>query len=71
VDQSLVQVEAGAGDEVRYRLLEPVRQYAAERLSLDTNESEIADALRERHARFFLGLAEESREELLGPAQPS
>jgi predicted ATPase len=53
VDKSLVGVEA-AGPERRYRLLETVRQYGAERLA-EANES---DATVRRHRDFFLGLAD-------------
>ncbi|HET8629556.1 MAG TPA: tetratricopeptide repeat protein, partial [Thermomicrobiales bacterium] len=70
VDQSLVQVEAGAGDEVRYRLLEPVRQYAAERLAREPAGPGLEAALRVRHAAYFLALAEAAGPELFGPAQP-
>jgi non-specific serine/threonine protein kinase len=62
VDKSLVVAEAGEG-EVRYRMLEPIRQYGLERLEQSGN----ADAARRRHAAFFLALAEEA--ELLGPRQ--
>jgi non-specific serine/threonine protein kinase len=65
VDKSLVIAEARAGEVVRYRLLEPVRQYALERLE----ESGEADAFRRRHAEFFLALAEEAAPELAGAHQ--
>jgi predicted ATPase/DNA-binding SARP family transcriptional activator/DNA-binding CsgD family transcriptional regulator len=65
VDKSLV-VAGPTGDRgARYRLLEPVRQYARERLE----ESGEADAFRRRHAEFFLGLAEEAAPELTGAHQ--
>jgi hypothetical protein len=51
VDRSLVQYEPAEG---RYRLLETLRQYAAERLS----EAAEADDTRERHAQHFLELVE-------------
>jgi len=56
VERSLVQVETGTGkDEVlRFRLLEPVRQYAAERL----DNSGTADNYRRDHAAYYLRLAE-------------
>jgi predicted ATPase len=53
IDNSLVMVEEG-GPDVRYRLLETVREYASERLA----ESAGVNALRARHRDFFLGLAE-------------
>ena len=46
----------------RYRLLETVRQYARERLV----ESGGAEAIRERHRDYFLALAEEADNKLLG-----
>jgi hypothetical protein len=54
VDESLV--VAGAGEEgvPRFRMLEPVRQYGQERLQ----ESGESEALRSRHAGYYLELAE-------------
>ncbi len=52
VDQSLVVAEE-AGEAYRYRLLEPIRQYAMARL----REAGELDALAERHARRFAALA--------------
>jgi len=54
VEKSLVDIDA-FGD--RYRLLETVRQYAAERLAAS---HEVA-TLRERHFEFFLGLVQKAR----------
>jgi predicted ATPase len=64
VDKSLVQVEEHEGD-FRYRLLETVRQYGRERLGESREEAGIA----ERHADFFVGLAERAAPELKGHAQ--
>ena len=61
VDRSLVHV----GEEVpaaRYRLLETIRQYATERLA----ESGEEDAVRARHLRFFVALAERAQPEMEG-----
>ncbi|MFN8538290.1 MAG: tetratricopeptide repeat protein [Thermomicrobiales bacterium] len=74
VDQSLVQVEAGnesaaATGGWRYRLLEPVRQYAAGLLAHEPAGSGEAEAARRRHARHYLGLAEEGDAALIGPDQ--
>jgi DNA-binding CsgD family transcriptional regulator/tetratricopeptide (TPR) repeat protein len=44
-------------------LLEPVRQYALEKLE----ESKNAESVRRRHAEYFLALAEEAEPELWGP----
>ncbi|MGH3145502.1 MAG: ATP-binding protein, partial [Rubrobacter sp.] len=65
VDKSLVFAEEKAGTEARYRMLEPVRQYALEKLE----ESEEVERVREHHARYYLGLAEAAEPELLGPGQ--
>ncbi len=63
VDKSLVTATGEA--EVRYRLLETVRAYAAERLAEAGEEEEVRAA----HARYFLDLAEQGEPELRGPAQ--
>ena len=61
VEQSLVVAATGAaGEETRYRLLEPIRQYALERLA-ETGEE---DRARARHAAYFLALAEQAGPEL-------
>ncbi len=52
VDQSLVQYDATSG---RYRLLETLRQYAADRLA-DAGETDLA---RDRHTDFYVALAAE------------
>ena len=57
--------EVRAGEVRRYRLLEPVRQYARERLE----ESGEADAFLRRHAEFFLAMAEEAEPQLTGAQQ--
>jgi len=54
VDQSLVVVVEGHGDEVRYRLLEPIREYAAELLE----QSDEAAEVRDLHAAYMVRLAE-------------
>jgi len=56
VDKSLVVAEAPPGEEgaLRYRMLEPLRQYGQERLE----ESGEAQRVRERHAEYYLALAE-------------
>jgi predicted ATPase len=60
VDKSLARVEEG-----RFRMLETIREYAAERLE----ESGDVDELRRRHAAFFLALAERAEPELTGGEQ--
>jgi predicted ATPase/DNA-binding CsgD family transcriptional regulator len=63
VEKSLVLAEEHEGSGVRYRMLEPVKQYAREKLE-EGGESE---TVRRRHADFFLALAETARPELRGP----
>jgi predicted ATPase len=67
VEQSLVTAAdtSADGDGTRYRMLEPVRQYALERLE----ESGEAQETRRRHATFFLTLVERAEPELRGPNQ--
>lgn len=64
VDKSLVFVVRREG-EARYRLLATVRQYAGERLAASGEEQ----ALRRRHAGFFLDLAERAEAAPKGPGQ--
>ncbi|MGH3089015.1 MAG: ATP-binding protein, partial [Rubrobacteraceae bacterium] len=47
------------------RLLEPVRQYGREKLE----ESGETEPVRERHARYYLALAERAEPELKGAEQ--
>jgi predicted ATPase/DNA-binding SARP family transcriptional activator/DNA-binding CsgD family transcriptional regulator len=65
VEKSLVVAEATEADGVRYRMLEPIRQYARKKLE----EDEEPDATLRRHASVFLALAEEAEPELRGPRQ--
>ena len=65
-DKSLVVAEP-AGSAVRYRLLETIRQFAAERLA-ETGEDEAA-ALATAHCDYFLRVAEEASSRLTGPDQ--
>jgi hypothetical protein len=65
VERSLVVAEQ-RGDppgERRYRLLEALREYAAQRLE----EAGESATVRDRHARHFCGLAEEADRERRGP----
>jgi predicted ATPase/DNA-binding CsgD family transcriptional regulator len=63
-DRSLVFADEQDG-EVRYRLLETIRQYGAERLE-DSGEEPV---VRLRHARFFVALAEGSEPAMWGPGE--
>ena len=65
VGKSLVQVEETGEDAGRYRLLETVRQYAAEHLETRGE----AAAARDRHLSWCLALAEEAERELKRPGQ--
>jgi predicted ATPase/DNA-binding SARP family transcriptional activator/DNA-binding CsgD family transcriptional regulator len=67
VHKSLVVAEAGAEGALRYRLLEPVRQYGLELLGVGGE----AERARERHAEHYLALAETAEPELIGPDQAS
>jgi len=64
-EQSLVTVSSDA-EGTRYGMLEPVRQYALERLE----ESGEGAAARERHAEHFVALVEKARPVFLGPNTP-
>jgi predicted ATPase len=65
VDKSLVAMaETGAGPQ-RYYLLETMRAYGWERLA----ESGRTDAVRDRHAGYYLDLVKNARSVLLGPGQ--
>ena len=64
VDKSLVILE-WRGDAGRYGMLETVRQYATER-SVESGET---DRLQQKHASFFLELAEQAEPKLFGPEQ--
>ena len=64
MEQSLVTAEPDVGGgETRYGVLEPVRQYALERLH-DGGEEEEA---RLRHAEHYLAVAERAGPKLIGP----
>lgn len=60
VDRSLVVRDGAVGEDVGYRLLEPVRQYALEQLEA---RSGAAIDVRQQHATYFAALVD-----LLGPA---
>ena len=66
VDKSLVVVDERKG-RVRYRFLEPLRQYAAERLA----EAEESAAWSTRHLHWYLAEAGRAEPELKGPEQGS
>ncbi|MBA8793451.1 putative ATPase/putative negative regulator of RcsB-dependent stress response [Friedmanniella endophytica] len=59
VDASLV-VARDFDDEIRFGLLRSVRAYAVEKLEAEGD----ADALRQRHADYYLGMAQYARQQL-------
>ncbi len=65
VEKSLVVTKRGPDGGVRYRLLEPIRQYALEKLE----ERGEAEATKRAHTQYFLAMAEEAEPELLGPRE--
>lgn len=65
LDHSLLIVEPWASGASRYRLLEPIRQFAAAALG----SADEARRVRERHCQHFLALAEESEPKLTGADQ--
>jgi predicted ATPase/class 3 adenylate cyclase len=62
VEKNLVQTAPGSSPP-RFRLLETIREYAAERLRNGADE----DVLRDRHARYFADLAEQISRRSEGP----
>jgi predicted ATPase/class 3 adenylate cyclase len=65
VDKSLVVVER-AGPSLRYRLLETIRQFAAERLAEASNKAAAVEAA---HCAHYLSAAEAAAPYLTGPEQ--
>jgi predicted ATPase/DNA-binding CsgD family transcriptional regulator len=66
VEKSLVIAEpSGEGGSIRYRLLDPVRQYALEKL----DESGESEDVKRAHAEHVLALAEEAEPQLIGPRE--
>jgi tetratricopeptide (TPR) repeat protein len=78
VEKSLVVARATPGGDLRYRMLEPVRQYGRERLE-NAGETPACpetvacpdemEAARRRHAAWYLALAEEAEPKLVGAEQ--
>jgi predicted ATPase/class 3 adenylate cyclase len=67
VSKSLVVAER-TPESVRYRMLETIRQYAALELLRSGGEDEVVRC-RDRHAEFFMRLADEAAAALAGPGQ--
>jgi predicted ATPase/class 3 adenylate cyclase len=60
VDQSLVRSAAEAGGELRFEMLQLIREYAAERLA----ETDEASRIGQAHLEWFMGLAESATKAL-------
>lgn len=67
VDQSLVKVDETASGEPRFRLLDTIRAYAAERLEADGQTLRIQD----RHRDWYVGLADRAAAAMAGSEQRS
>jgi predicted ATPase/class 3 adenylate cyclase len=67
LDKSLVRQEMGGGEMPRFRMLETIREYAAERLA----EAEPDASTRLRHAEYYLALAEGVVARMFGEEQRS
>src|SRR5947208_1358637 len=65
VDKSLLRVRLDRDGEPRFWMLETISEYARERLAGSGAE----DALRRRHAAYFLALTDEAHRGLRGPGQ--
>jgi predicted ATPase len=65
LDKSLVQAQQGTSAEPRFTMLETIREYASEQLQESREEA----AVQERHAHYFLRLAEEAEPHLYRPAE--
>jgi predicted ATPase/transcriptional regulator with XRE-family HTH domain len=70
VNKSLLRREVRAGGEARFTMLETIREYALDRLSeAGAGDGGEIDAVRRRHATYFLDLAERAETNLRGPEQ--
>jgi predicted ATPase/DNA-binding SARP family transcriptional activator/DNA-binding CsgD family transcriptional regulator len=65
LEKSLLGQEEGAVGEPRLVMLETIREYAQERLE----QSGEAESIKRVHAEYFLALAEEAEQELIGPRE--
>lgn len=63
IDKSLLKQEKDIGGEPRLIMLETIREFALEQLEINGE----TEALRRRHAEYFLALAEEAEPHLYGP----
>ncbi len=65
VGRSLIQRVTGVSGETRFVMLETIREFALERMAESADE----EAIRDFHAAWFLGFAEQGDEGLTGPDQ--
>ncbi len=65
VEKSLVLTEGVNGADRRYRMLETIREYALEQLAASGE----LDTARQRHAAYYLALAERAELQLWGPEE--
>ena len=65
VDNSLIGVEHGQRETTRLRMLEPVREFAADQLRASGEQRTVAD----RHAKYYEQLVAEAFSEIRGPRQ--
>ncbi len=65
LNKSLIQQQEGLDGEPRFMMLETIHEYARERL----DQSGEAEAMRQRHAAYFVALAERAEPELRGAGQ--
>jgi non-specific serine/threonine protein kinase len=63
VNKSLVAIDRRADDEVRYRMLETIREYAGEQL----RAADEKERLRARHFDYFLQMAQQGEPKLFAP----
>jgi tetratricopeptide (TPR) repeat protein len=70
-DNSLVRQEEQEDGQPRFLMLETIREYAVEQLEREPRpegaRQEEADAIRRRHAAYYLAFAEEAEPQLTGP----
>jgi predicted ATPase/class 3 adenylate cyclase len=65
VNDSLLRRTETSGGEVRFQMLETIREYAIERLDVEPDAAEV----RRRHAQYFLALATRAEPHLVGADQ--
>ena len=65
VDNSLLRRTETSGGEIRFQMLETIREFATERLEAEPNAAEV----REGHARYYLALAIQAEPHLIGADQ--